>query len=68
MILTREKRTSSRSRDHHGLFFMSKQRMCVWALERVHHSVGTLICCDRGDSSKWVSMGKKWKCFLGGFD
>ena len=32
MILMREKRTSSRSRDHHGLFFMSKQRMCVWAL------------------------------------
>ena len=31
MILMREKRTSSRSRDHHGLFFMSKQRMCVWA-------------------------------------
>ena len=32
MILLREKCTSSRSRDHHGLFFMNKQRMCVWAL------------------------------------
>ena len=31
MILLREKCTSSRSRDHHGLFFMNKQRMCVWA-------------------------------------
>ena len=31
MILMREKCTFSRSRDHHGLFFMSKQRMCVWA-------------------------------------
>ena len=31
MILMREKRTSSRSRDHHGIFFMNKQRMCVWA-------------------------------------
>ena len=32
MILMREKCTSSRSRDCHGLFFMNKQRMCVWAL------------------------------------
>ena len=31
MILMREKCTSSRSRDCHGLFFMNKQRMCVWA-------------------------------------
>ena len=31
MILMREKCTSSRSRDRHGLFFMNKQRMCVWA-------------------------------------
>ena len=33
MILMREKCTSSRSRDCHGLFFMNKQRMCVWAHE-----------------------------------
>ena len=31
MILMREKCTFSRSRDCHGLFFMNKQRMCVWA-------------------------------------
>ena len=31
MILMREECTSSRSRDRHGLFFMNKQRMCVWA-------------------------------------
>ena len=31
MILMREKCTSSRSRDRHGLFFMNKQRMCVLA-------------------------------------
>ena len=31
MILVREKYTFSRSRDCHGLFFMNKQRMCVWA-------------------------------------
>ena len=31
MILMREKCTSSRSRDRHGLSFMNKQRMCVWA-------------------------------------
>ena len=35
MILMREKCTSSRSRDRHGLFFMNKQRMCVWALNKV---------------------------------
>ena len=32
MILMREKCTSSRSRDRHGLFFMIKQRICLWAL------------------------------------
>ena len=37
MILMREKCTSSRSRDHHGLFFMNKQRLCVWA--RIEHGM-----------------------------
>ena len=40
MILMREKCTSSRSRDHHGLFFMNKQRMCVWALKGVIEHCG----------------------------
>ena len=51
MILLREKCTSSRSRDRHGLFFMNKQRMCVWALTGkvgMGHKVnseGLIICC-----------------------
>ena len=50
MILMREKCTSSRSIDHHGLFFMNKQRMCVWALDgqkvgqnNVSGLIGTLL-------------------------
>ena len=35
MILMTEKCASSRSRDRHGLFFMSKPRMCVWALNTI---------------------------------
>ena len=43
MILMREKCTSSRSRDRHGLFFMNKQRMCVLALSEVEKEfIGTL--------------------------
>ena len=33
MILMREKYTSS-SRDRHGLFFMNKQRICVYGLKK----------------------------------
>ena len=40
MILMREKCTSSRSRDRHGLFFMNKQRMCVWARLGQYNSLG----------------------------
>ena len=31
MIRMREKCTSSRSRENSGLFFLNKERMCVWA-------------------------------------
>ena len=43
MILMREKCTSSRSRDHHGLFFMNKQRMCVWARYSDQPEVGGIL-------------------------
>ena len=46
MILMREKCTSSRSRDRHGLFFMNKQRMCVWAQDTLHMTYKTPSTSD----------------------
>ena len=38
----------------HAMLLLERRKPCddiYRCIERVHHSVGTLLCCDRGDSS-----------------
>ena len=64
MILMREKCTSSRSRDRHGLFFMNKQRMCVWAHKTCRDGRSPRVlygCVSGGGGGGLVCRGVKYE-------
>ena len=46
-----------------GLRWLSMSRYRCIERPRVSGSVGTLLCCDSGHSSKWISMEKVYLWF-----